>query len=143
MYVVRTSNKQWLMEFIYSGQGAKICSLSNAEDMRRPHVSATPQDLKLRLLNDRETRAADQTPARVVFERTLGRLAAYRKHGCGADMEESSTQQQGDVYSENRDELSIWQTANEQRRCGFEYSSPQCDGLLLLSYTYDRNPYVQ
>lgn len=110
------------------------------------HTTATREDLKTRLRQDRQQRSKGEMPVRVVFERTVGKLAAYMKHGCGT-LTTDSRFLDNNAQGLEDEELSQWRAATVRSRRGHRTKHQQpgrlCEGRLLLSYDYDGQPYVQ
>ncbi|GBE78483.1 hypothetical protein SCP_0113720 [Sparassis crispa] len=125
-------------------QGLKICPCADAALLNSTHTSATREDLKNRLRRDREQQQTFASPMRLVFEKTLGRIAAYRKYGCGASINEHAA---GSSYQAVSDE--DWlehqhlRAAQEKGRRGYQLTMRRCEGRLLYLFDYDGEPFVQ
>ncbi|OSX56007.1 hypothetical protein POSPLADRAFT_1161553, partial [Postia placenta MAD-698-R-SB12] len=122
-------------------QGCKICPRASDSLFESSHTFATRQDIKNRLRLDREQHALSATPLRTVFERTLSRIAAYRKYGCGAAVYGA------DGYLNESDE--VWvdhlelRAAHEKARRGYQPSEQvKCGGRLLFMYDFDGEPFL-
>lgn len=93
-----------------------------------PHSSASRDDLRVRIHEDRLTQQANQGPQREIFETTLALWTALQKFGC------TGPPQVDTVYSESE------RAARERHleiyariRRGHD-AKHTCDGRLLLDY---------
>ncbi|KAI0362906.1 hypothetical protein BV20DRAFT_1075618 [Pilatotrama ljubarskyi] len=125
-------------------QGCKVCPMADETVINAAHTSASREELRTRLRQDREARLECATPTRTVFERTVSRLAAYRQYGCGAvgDRHDlaGSLPTDPDSYLEQKELL----VAQERARHGHRRRDEQvCSGRLLYLHDFDGAPFIQ
>ncbi|KAJ7488621.1 hypothetical protein B0H11DRAFT_2406715 [Mycena galericulata] len=120
-----------------AGQGTKICPQVDRALMTQPHHEATRDMLKERLRNDREARIQTASPSRQIFQKTAALVAALRRLGCGATLQEETIVESDE--EEEYDKLILHRT--EHRR-GYVPPTETCQGRLQLAYT-NQKPYIK
>ena len=61
--------------------------MSNLESMRAVHLSASREDVKARLQQDRQQHINTMSPTRDIFEKTLVFISALQLNGCHAPLQ--------------------------------------------------------
>ncbi|KAJ7490348.1 hypothetical protein B0H11DRAFT_2191580 [Mycena galericulata] len=118
-------------------QGTKICPQVDRALMTQPHHEATRDMLKERLRNDREARIQTASPSRQIFQKTAALVAALRRLGCGATLQEETIVESDE--EEEYDKLILHRT--EHRR-GYVPPTETCQGRLQLAYA-NQKPYIK
>ena len=122
---------------LLSGQGCRICPNADPEILETSHTYASRDELQRRY-RARVVSEGSQGLQRLLFEKTVAKVAAYRKHGCG------SLQFQATHYTEyERVEKDAVSNAEEKGLRGYKYHDNKCKGRLIISYDADSKPFVQ
>ncbi|KAJ7508004.1 hypothetical protein B0H11DRAFT_2218004 [Mycena galericulata] len=118
-------------------QGSKICPYTDKDLLSLPHTSASREDVKERLQNDRENRIQSSSPSKDVFLRTVAYLAAVNKLGCSRPLTEETFLLVSEQEEREARELYLFQIQRGYRR-------PEgiCEGNLVFGYDDDERPYI-
>lgn len=102
-----------------------------------PHTSATREDIKERLQNDRDNRLQSWSPSKDIFMRTVGYLAAVQKLGCSRPFSEETFLLASEQEEREAREMHLMQIQRGYRR-------PQgiCEGSLVFGYDDEERPYI-
>jgi hypothetical protein len=123
---------------LYVGQGSKVCPFTDPVTISMPHVHASRDALKSRLLHDRATRLQGSSPSRDIFQKTSAFVTALRKRGCGAPAHETT-------YWSPAEQIDRKKHLELQSKLQRGYISPEitCDGRLLFDYDGNEQPYIR
>ncbi|TDL13991.1 hypothetical protein BD410DRAFT_684726, partial [Rickenella mellea] len=118
-------------------QGCRVCPNSDMKMAVTPHTKASREALQERLKHDVGTRKRLSSPARIIFDRTVGLMSALRKYGCGAkDIEET---RDSDETVVRRDAA---ETLLEFSR-GKKTLHMLCQGRLIFEYDKKGRPLIR
>ena len=109
---------------ILTGQGIKICSLSDINARRVPHITATRAALAERLRDEHRVRRGNPKAARHLQTITLAKFTALQRLGCPHPRQEPTDLSEDERQSRD-------QRDHDLRR-GREYNEPRCEGRLHL-----------
>ncbi|KAJ6549305.1 hypothetical protein DFH09DRAFT_1281487 [Mycena vulgaris] len=118
-----------------TGQGSKVCPYSDKELLSLPHTSASREDVKERLQNDRDDRLQTSSPSKDVFHRTVGYLAAVQKLGCSRPISEQTFLSATEEEERYARELYLFQA---QR--GYRMKDGICEGRIVFDYDDNECP---
>lgn len=121
----------------------KVCPRVDPLLVESTHTHASREELHARLIQERLLREENSDPWRVVFERTMGKVAAFFRYGCGAPQDCGTTIYDVDRTHDEDWEHALWLAAEEKGRRGYAPSEAKCQGKLMLSYNFEGNPYIQ
>ena len=116
------------------GQGCKVCPYVDIAKARQPHVKATREALKLRVIESQQGHLYGSLPHQALFEKTLSLYRTYVIHGCLGPPNESPT----DANSQDDQ----WIDRNERARRGHE-PKRSCNGQLIFDYDHNGKAFVR
>jgi hypothetical protein len=119
------------------GQGSKVCPYSDMELMKTAHTSASRNDLRARLLRDRENHIAMASPTRDIFVKTAALISVFRDVGCNAPMQEPTVLPPAE-YEYNK----VLSEHQAKRRRGYIPGKEICQGRLSLQFNKHSKPFV-
>jgi len=126
------------MSQMHLGQGVKACSISDLESMRAVHLSASREDVKARLRQDRQQHINTMSPTQDIFEKTLAFISALQLNGCRAPLYEPT------ILSVREQEIhSAFAAHKAHMQRGYTPVNKICEGQLHLLYTAEDAPYIQ
>ena len=112
--------------------------MSDLESMRAVHLSASREDVKARLRQDRQQHINTMSPTRDIFEKTLAFISALQLNGCRAPLYEPT------ILSLREQEIhSVFATHKARMQRGYTPLNQMCEGRLRLLYTAEDAPYIR
>lgn len=112
--------------------------MSDLESMRAVHLSASREDVKARLRQDRQQHINTMSPTRDIFEKTLAFISALQLNGCRAPLYEPT------ILSLREQEIHSAFAAHKARmQRGYTPLNQMCEGRLHLLYTAEDAPYIR
>ena len=126
------------MSQIHLGQSVKACPMSDLKSMRAVYLSASREDIKARLQQDRLQHINTMSPTQDIFEKTLAFISALQLNGCHAPLYEPT------ILSVREQEIhSAFATHKTRMQWGYTPLNKMCEGRLHLLYIAEDAPYIR
>ena len=120
------------------GQGVKACPMSDLAKAVTVHLSASREDIKQWLRDDRHNKIDATSPTSDIFRKTFAFVSSLKRIGCLGPLHESTR------LNEHEHELRDTLSANERKlQQGYVPLEKKCQGRLYLLYSDHNQPYIQ
>lgn len=111
------------------GQGSKVCPFVDRDNVQKPHIKASQEDLSGRLQQEKQLRVQESTSLHCrLLEKTFAYFTSIRRLGCTGSIHEPS------LYTGQEAEAQERRMYTKERAQRGHPNKPTCEGRLLFDY---------